>query len=280
VETRSVWACVWPILPIKTIATINLAVHARIQLPIPDTHNLLEKYASEFRALVNARVQGSDKSVRELLRLSREGDWNFLCAAMDIIGDASSAIGHIARFGLSGPTKYDDLGEKYLRLYGLLSATYVQQEAVLEVYRIMSVGDYKKAKSGVEALQIRKLRHKLSSHGTAYKSEAGTLEAYAPLRFEIRDNSVTAVNFTKVLTSTIMEPVNITEAIGAHSELLIELLDSTIEKSIETLFKGQDDKKPKHRENLKHLRIEREGGLVMKTVGGPTIIINFIGRDV
>jgi hypothetical protein len=144
----------------------------------------------------------------------------------------------------------------------------------------MSVGNYKKVKSEVEAQQIRKLRHKLSSHGTSYKSEAGTLEAYAPLRFEIRDDSVTAVNFTKAFTNAIMEPVNIAEAIGAHSELLIELLDSTIDKSIETLFKGQDDKKPKHRENLEHLRIERKGGLVIKTFGGPTIVVNFMGSDV
>src|ERR1700758_4341697 len=87
----------------------------------------LLKYASLFREMVNARVQGSDRSLKDTLRLNAEADWEFLTAAMDIVDDASSAIQHVQTYGLDGPTKYEDIGEKYLRLYGLLSATYIQQ---------------------------------------------------------------------------------------------------------------------------------------------------------
>jgi hypothetical protein len=82
---------------------------------------LLEKYLSAFRDLINVKVFESDKSVKELLRLNTRADWEFLCAAMDIIADASAAILHVQMFGLSGPTKYDDMGERYLRLYGCLA---------------------------------------------------------------------------------------------------------------------------------------------------------------
>jgi hypothetical protein len=45
---------------------------------------------------------------------------------MDIVGDASLAMYNFAEFSLDGPTKYEDTGERYLRLYGLLSAVYIQ----------------------------------------------------------------------------------------------------------------------------------------------------------
>jgi hypothetical protein len=117
-------------------------------------------------------VQGNNRSVRDLLRLNDESDWDFLTAAMDIIDDASAAISHVQRFGLSGPTKHDDMGEKYLRLYGLLSATYIQQQSLDTIYHLMHMPSPKSLRPKFAALEIRELRHKLSSHGTDYFDNA------------------------------------------------------------------------------------------------------------
>ena len=95
------------------------------------TLTLLHKYTSLFRRMINTRIKtDKDQSIRNLLRLSTDSDWEFLTTAMDIVDDASTAIDHVERFGLGGPTKYNDVGEKYLRLYGLLSATYIQQQSI------------------------------------------------------------------------------------------------------------------------------------------------------
>jgi hypothetical protein len=132
---------------------------------------------------------------------------------MDIIGDASTAIDNVQRFGLSGPTKHDDMGEKYLRLYGMLSAVYIPQEAILTIYCIMCVGNFKGMRMKFESLEIRQLRHKLSSHGTAYlNNKTNITEAYVPLRYEIGDTDVTAVNNT----SSCREKINLKEAIETH----------------------------------------------------------------
>jgi len=81
--------------------------------------SLLHKYAGAFRDLINSRIQGSDGAIKQLLKLNADSDWEFLTAAMDIIDDASAALTHVQRFGLSGPTKYNDLGETYLSLWPL-----------------------------------------------------------------------------------------------------------------------------------------------------------------
>jgi len=75
--------------------------------------------------MINSKVWGSKNSIKQLLKLNKDADWEFLTAAMDIVDDASEAIANVQQFGLSGPTKYDDVGEKHLRLYSLLSETYI-----------------------------------------------------------------------------------------------------------------------------------------------------------
>ena len=100
---------------------------------------LVEKYGEAFRELINAKIWSSQSDIRKTLRLSKDEDWSFLCVSMDIIEDACTAINNFLNFGLNGPTKYNDIGEKYLRLYGILSSTYIQQEALLKLYRLMNV---------------------------------------------------------------------------------------------------------------------------------------------
>src|ERR1041384_7357077 len=96
--------------------------------------DVLEGYADAFRSLVNARVWGRDESPEDALRLNDPRDWSFICVAMDVVGDAALALRNFLRFSLDGPSRYEDVGERYLRLYGALSAAYVQQQAVLKLY--------------------------------------------------------------------------------------------------------------------------------------------------
>lgn len=236
---------------------------------------LLQKYISIFREAINSKVRGSKKAIKELLKLNSESDWNFLCAAMDIIDDASTAIDNVQRFGLSGATKYNETGEKYLRLYGLLSATYIQQQSVLTIYRIMNVPDPGKAKKRFDSLEIRSLRHKLSAHSTDYlNNDTGNKEAYVPIRFDLGDTHIAYVNHT---SSSYHARVNLTEAIEAHSKLMIDVLDTILEKAIKTIFKGHQKEQKEFAEKLSDLRIEKDGGLVFKGKGAPKIIVTFVG---
>ena len=203
---------------------------------------LLYKYASLFRKMINAKVQSSERSIKELLRLNSESDWDFLTSAMDIVDDASAAIGHIQQYGLGGPTKYDDLGEKYLRLYGLLSATYIQQQSIGTIYRIMNLPDPKALRAAFGTLEIRDLRHKLSSHGTDFMdSVTGSKQAFVPLRLHLDDGlSVTYVNYT---SSSSHHEVDLAAAIDAHVRMMIDVMDTIIEKSTKTIFEKNSKQK-------------------------------------
>jgi hypothetical protein len=73
--------------------------------------NVLDSYARAFRDLINDKVGRSSKPIRQSLRLNKEEDWDFLCVAMDVVGDATAAIRNFLPFGLDGPTRYQDKGE-------------------------------------------------------------------------------------------------------------------------------------------------------------------------
>jgi hypothetical protein len=47
----------------------------------------------------------------------------------------SLGIENFLRFGIDGPTKYGDMGEKYIKLYGALNATYLQQQAAISLFK-------------------------------------------------------------------------------------------------------------------------------------------------
>ncbi len=198
---------------------------------------LVEKYASTFRDLINSKIWPNKASIREALRLSKDGDWEFLCISMDIIEDACTAINNFLKFGFNGPTKYDDVGEKYLRLYGILSATYVQQEALVKVYQLMNVGpSLKETKQLVDTLLIRSLRHKLSSHSTNYHDrQSDSIQGYVPIRCDLDNFNCTYSKNGRGNHNS----VDLKAALDEHLNMMVELLDKIMEKAIKTLFKGQ-----------------------------------------
>ena len=236
--------------------------------------DVLDSYASAFRDLVNAKVQSSRKDVRELLRLNRDRDWNFLCTAMDVVGDASGAIRNFLQFGLDGPTRYQDVGEKYLRLYGLLSAAYIQQQSAIKLFELMNVPHPKAIKTRFDALEIRDLRHKLAAHSTDYSNRTTqAMETYVPIQIGVGGFICTFTNNE----STTHKAVDLEKAIEDHCRLIISVLDATYEKAIQTLYKGQSKKLSEFAERLQDLRTEKEGGLVIRMQGGPKLVIHTVG---
>ena len=236
--------------------------------------DILNSYVSAFRQLINDNVVPTKKGIRETLRLNKDGDWDFLCTAMDIINDASAAIDHVQRFGLSGATKYNEMGERYLRLYGVLSATYIQQQAILEIYRIMRVPNPGDLKKQFNDLEIRVLRHKLAAHSTDYlNDDIGDIEAHIPVRFEIQDYVVKYMRYTGGYAEM---TVDFVDAIGKHITMMIETMDRILEKSIGTLYKGRDKKRSEYNIQLDDLRIEKKGGMVIRVDDGPKIIVTFV----
>jgi len=221
---------------------------------------LLGRYADAFRELVNARVWTAGESPARALRLNSPVDWSFICVAMDVVGDAALAIGHFLQFSLSGPTKINDVGENYLRLYGLLSATYIQQEAVLKLFRLMNCPMSSAIRAEIETLEIRVLRNQLASHSVDYRDPSGgKTQAFVPVRIGLTDFSCEISENRGNSSRT----VQLIDAVNEHCRVLTSVLDKIYEKSIGTLFRGRQSRIEEFNGKLADLRFVREGNILV-----------------
>jgi hypothetical protein len=227
--------------------------------------DILDAYAESFRDLVNDRVWAKDEHPSALLRLNSHGDWNFVCVAMDIVGDASVAIRNFLKFGLDGPSRYEDTGEKYLRLYGLLSAAYMQQQAVLKLYSLMNCPSPKEIRSIFHTLEVRALRHQLASHSLDFLVPGSdSKRAFVPVRIGLSGFRCEVTENRGDRNRTI----KLDEAIDEHTKAVIDVLDKTFEKSARTLFRGRDKKLKEWKEKLDDLRFERDGNVIIRASSG------------
>lgn len=229
------------------------------------SHNKLEAmemYCDAFRELVNDRVSwGSLSTPAELLRLNSENDWSFICVAMDILGDATTALQNFAQFGLDGPTRYDNVGERYLRLYGLLSAAYTQQQAAHKLYKLVNCPSPKLVRDKFIKLTLRTLRHQLASHSLDYmgsdRKPSGA--AFVPVRMELRGHNCSVTENR----GDASKEYDLQEALNQHCDALISVLDTIYEKSYKTFFKANKDKQLIHENKLGELRQVRDGAIVI-----------------
>lgn len=245
-------------------------------------HNLKAKslydHVDYFRDMVVAKTAKDPKDgesyeefVKRVLKLNNEKDWNFICSGMDLIGDTCLAIDHFLRFGLEGVSRYDEIGEKYLRLYGVLNSTYIQQEAVYSLLKLCQVPNQSEFRERIESLNIRESRHKLGAHSIDYiDKHADEVLSFVPVRFDMGGFHCNYVNNNDGEWGNI----KLKGELELHLELMIEMMRVTISKAGKSLYKPNPDKLKEVELALEKLGIEKDGGFVHDNEDGVRVIFS------
>lgn len=237
----------------------------------------LHFYNDQFRDLINGKAQRYngesepfDKFIQKALKLNKADDWSFICSSMDIINDSLLGIENFIRFGIDGPTRYDDLGEKYIRLYGVLNATYIQQQALLNLYRISNTPDLGKFEKLINSLTIREVRHKIGAHSVDYSNrETSKTESFVPVRFSLGGMRCEYYNNTTLSSSSI----DLGIALNEHISLMNDMYSSIYEKLAKTIYKSNPEKYKKLIEELSDGKVMRDGGIVIRNSSGDRVFI-------
>jgi hypothetical protein len=110
--------------------------------------------------------------------------WNVLCSSLDILGDTELAIESY----LALP-EGDDVGTRYLLVYGILQVLYVQQDAIEDLVKSFGLA----YKSDSALVEIRDARNKTTGHptkrGNARTSKDGQQTSHFLARYSIRKSS-------------------------------------------------------------------------------------------
>jgi len=165
------------------------------------------------------------------LKTSDEFGWKRLCSLMDLIGDTELAKDNFLRFDLTGPTKNNEIGECYLRLYGILNSIYLQTWALIELMELSKLGKKKIYKEELESLKLMQLRHIAGAHTLNYDIKGKRIP------YQINQPEL-GLNRVKVLgpTGDFVE-YNLKKLILQFNRKFDSILFETVEKFVSTVYK-------------------------------------------
>lgn len=141
-------------------------------------NNLTHDYANILRSIFctlddryNKRKVRNQKVEAKVFGIDPNFTAETFLSAIFLIEDTSQAINNFWEHGLDGPTKYDNVGERYLRLYGLLNSAYMQFVSCRELYKIFKISGFDSFKEQAKQLKILKARNTAAAHSVNFESD-------------------------------------------------------------------------------------------------------------
>jgi hypothetical protein len=180
----------------------------------------IRHYENFIRDIVNTiinridldKLNSEEKSfltkIKERLCFDNDNGWKFLVSSLDTIGDSQFAITTFQNHKIENGQKFNT-GENYLRLYGILSAVYIQQQAMLKLSDLFKTGELQKLKTDFDNLEITFLRHCISAHPINY-NQNGKKVSFIIDRNSLNDNGLLNIRdeFNETKTFNIFTSLN------------------------------------------------------------------------
>lgn len=176
--------------------------------------------------------------VKNYYGFEKEFGWNIILNSYYIIDDTELAKSSFKKFELQGPSRHQDIGERYLRLYGLLNSVYQQKLAIdnlIEVFKLPKQSEFSKKLNENELLI---LRNKIGAHPSNYKHVKEDSEHKFDV-YEISRPDLQADRIKLLRNQNHFEDYNLPNAIKEFDKLIEEILCEITGKIIKKLFKNQ-----------------------------------------
>ncbi|MBN1383245.1 MAG: hypothetical protein JXA41_16390 [Deltaproteobacteria bacterium] len=157
---------------------------------------------------------------KQYVLLQDKAAWNMLCSCLDLIGDTELAI---AAYGQN--QSLEDVGGKYLLVYGILQTLFLQQDAVRNLCEALNI-EYA-ADPVLE--QIRKIRNDSIGHPTKRGNGKGKAFSF------ISRTSLSKYGFDLMTTypdgrSPLFQHINILSLIENQKQILTQVLTEVLKQ--------------------------------------------------
>jgi hypothetical protein len=179
-----------------------------------------------------------NKEINRKLKLPKDNSDRLLRSCIDLIEDTENAIQEFYNKGLG-----KELGEQYLRLYGLLNAVNLQRDAITRIAKFYA---HKEVAGYIKNFQQNKLiqiRHMLGAHTTSFKSIE--YQAFVPGHEPDKDNffllSQSSLNSTGngiLIVDGYQNSfkINLPELLLEYTLLSTDLLEAITSKAVNAVF--------------------------------------------
>ncbi len=220
---------------------------------------LIRKYDRFIREIVNTSVAKLDwdkletrkmmfnEKIKELFKFDNSDSWSFLTASLDVIGDSQFAIICFIN-GKIGNGKTFNTGERYLRLYGVLSAVYINFRAISTIAELVKTKD-SSLEMAFKNLDISFLRNSISAHPVNFEIDKSTTN-YKVARYSIEDTDKIVI----IDSMNNSKEYDILSALMDYQEFAERTLEKIIKKLIRNRYSSSIEKETELLEELDKIK--------------------------
>lgn len=186
--------------------------------------------------------------IKKKLKFQHECDILRFRSCIDLIEDTESAITYFSTFGLERFNKRicNNLGEMYIKLYGILNAIYLQLSAIIEIYEICKIPNKNEIETKFRSHMIFELRNIMGAHTSNFEDKSD----YMPLNFSHNSFRITQIklnakgnNLHAVDSFGNIRKFDLYELVMSYNMLSEEVLYYGCDEYISRLFRNSISKK-------------------------------------
>ncbi|WP_210489193.1 hypothetical protein [Rufibacter aurantiacus] len=159
---------------------------------------IMEKYNNLQKLMVNEitdeRKTEENKSKTPDKSFTKDINWNLLHRSIYVIEVGELAKKSFVKYGLDGLASHPEVGGRYLRLFGLLSAVFQQKLAIENLLEIYQIEEKKKISSSLNSSEIIELCNKLGVHATYFRNHQAETES----QFYVCETSRSEIEVNKI----------------------------------------------------------------------------------
>jgi hypothetical protein len=205
--------------------------------------SLIEKQIGILRTILSDLAEndknGNDDFIEFTNRyfcLDTTFGWNILMNAFYVFEDTELAKRDFEKFGLQGPSRHKNIGEKYLRLYGILNGLYQQNLALINLVKLFHLAPEKKIIQQLKDLDCIKLRNKIAAHSTNYSTDRNNdeFDFYEISRPELERGKIRLLKNQDNFETYLLD-----ELINVFNKKVQEILSEILKKFIKKKFNNQ-----------------------------------------
>ncbi|MCU0436769.1 MAG: hypothetical protein MUC49_02575 [Raineya sp.] len=231
---------------------------------------IIEKYNNLQKEILSNFAIRWDKSqddkvfrndVQKLYGFENTFDWNIMLNSYYIIDDTELAKKSFNEFNLQGPSRHKDIGERYLRLYGLLSSVYQQKIAIDNLMEIFKFSRKKHFQKDLSKNALLILRNKIGAHPSNYKD----IQEDSEHKFDVYEISRHDLGFDKIKllrNQVYFEEYDLNKAIQDFNTTIENILSELTKKIIKKLFRNQGPFFDSY-QNINHMK---QGDIIKDTI--------------
>ncbi len=176
--------------------------------------------------------------VKNYYGFENEFTWNILLNAYYVINDTELAKQSFKQFTLQGPSRHVDVGERYLRLYGLLNSIYQQKLAIDNLIEVFKLPKAKEFSRKLSECNILILRNKIGAHPSNYR----IIKDDSEHKFDVYEISRPDLQFDKITllrNQNDFEDYNLSADLDEYDLKIEDILSLITAKIIKKLFNNQ-----------------------------------------